>query len=63
MVAGARRTVVWCALVALLTVLPSASRAGAQPALSIAVSGNHFVDQNGATVVLRGANTSGTEYA
>ncbi len=54
---------VWCALVALLAVLPSASRAGAQPALSIAVSGNHFVDQNGATVVLRGANTSGTEYA
>lgn len=31
--------------------------------LSIAVSGNHLVDQQGNTVVLRGADTSGTEYA
>jgi hypothetical protein len=39
------------------------SAATAQPTFSIAVSGNHLVDQNGNTVVLRGANTSGTEYA
>ncbi len=35
----------------------------AQSPLALAVSGNHFVDQNGHVVVLRGANTSGTEYA
>ena len=31
--------------------------------MSIAVSGNHFVNQSGSTVVLRGVDTSGTEYA
>jgi endoglucanase len=35
----------------------------AQPAISVAVSGNHLVNWEGNTVVLRGANTSGTEYA
>ncbi len=40
-----------------------ATDAGAGPGLSIAVSGNRLVNQNGDTVVLRGANTSGTEYA
>jgi endoglucanase len=39
------------------------SAATVPPALSIAVSGNHLVDQLGSTVVLHGANTSGTEYA
>lgn len=49
------------ALTVLICLLPS-SRAVAQ-AMSIAVNGNHLVDQNGNVVVLRGANTSGTEYA
>jgi endoglucanase len=39
------------------------SAASATPAISIAVEGNHLVDWAGAPVVLRGANTSGTEYA
>ena len=45
------------------TVFLPAAGAGAGPGLSIAVSGNHLVNQDGDTVVLRGANTSGTEYA
>jgi len=51
------------AVLLLLPVLLLPTGAGAQPALSIAVSGNRFVNQDGDTVVLRGANTSGTEYA
>ena len=51
-----------CAL-SLLALFVPGSRATAGPALSIAVSGNHFVDQDNNTVILRGANTSGTEYA
>jgi endoglucanase len=51
-----------CALLMAIALLPT-SEAAARPALSIAVSGDHLVDQNGAPVVLRGANTSGTEYA
>jgi len=47
----------------LFTVFLPAAGAGAGPGLSIAVSGNHLVNQDGDTVVLRGANTSGTEYA
>jgi hypothetical protein len=35
----------------------------AQPALSVTVSANHLVDAHGATVVLHGVDTSGTEYA
>ena len=38
-------------------------QAGAGPALSISVSGDHFVNQDGQTVVLRGVNTSGSEFA
>jgi endoglucanase len=37
--------------------------AHAEPAVSIAVSGDHLVGWDGHTVVLRGANTSGSEYA
>jgi hypothetical protein len=43
--------------------LAGASAALAQPVVSIAVSGNHLVNWEGDTVVLRGADTSGTEYA
>ena len=35
----------------------------AQATFALSVSGNHLVDAAGQTVVLRGANTSGTEYA
>jgi endoglucanase len=49
--------------VALLVVLLPSSDAVSQPALSIVVRGNHLVDQDGHTVVLRGVDTSGTEYA
>src|SRR5438105_2895569 len=31
-------------------------------ALSISIQGNHFVNQNGQTVQLRGVNRSGTQY-
>jgi endoglucanase len=40
-----------------------APRAVAEPVASIAVSGNHLVDWAGEPIVLRGADTSGTEYA
>lgn len=46
----------------LLCSLP-ASPSGPRPPLSIAVRGHHFVNQDGGTVILRGADTSGTEYA
>jgi endoglucanase len=51
------------ATLSLLIVLLSGSAANAAPALSLAVAGNHLVNWEGAPVVLRGANTSGTEYA
>ena len=42
-------------------VVAGCSSSGARPdALSISVLGNHFIDQNGTAVVLRGANTEGT---
>ena len=47
----------------LLASLLPAPWAAARPSLSIAVSGHSLVDRKGATVVLRGADTSGTEYA
>jgi endoglucanase len=55
----------FCSLTALslLLLLFSGSAASAAPAISIAVAGNHLVDWAGNTVVLRGADTSGTEYA
>ena len=37
--------------------------ASAQPPLSLAVRGNHLINARGLPVVLRGANSSGTEYA
>jgi endoglucanase len=48
--------------VALIWLL-GAGVAHAEPVVSIAVSGDHFVRWDGRTVVLRGANTSGSEYA
>jgi hypothetical protein len=39
------------------------ARAIAHPVGSIVVSGNHLLDGHGKAIVLRGANTSGTEYA
>jgi endoglucanase len=46
--------VAWCA---------QAPGARAEPAVSIVVSGNHLVNWLGEPVALRGADTSGTEYA
>jgi hypothetical protein len=43
-------------------ILPANTGFAATP-LSIAVSGNHLVDGNGATIRLLGVNRSGTEYA
>lgn len=51
------------ATVAIASCLVPATEAGAQPVVSIAVRGNQLVDQKGDPVVLRGADTSGTEYA
>jgi endoglucanase len=42
---------------------PGVCEALAQPVVSIAVSASHLVDWAGEPVVLRGADTSGTEYA
>jgi endoglucanase len=57
----------WCRggsvlLLALVWIL-GAGVARAEPVVSIAVSGDHLVRWDGRTVVLRGANTSGSEYA
>ncbi len=48
---------------ALAAVVASLLIAPAAGALSISVSGNHFVDGNGETVRLIGVNRSGSEYA
>lgn len=56
------RLPVGCAVLMAVCLLPT-SEAAAPPVMSIAVSGDHLVDQNGTAVVLRGADTSGTEYA
>ncbi|HXZ62407.1 MAG TPA: glycoside hydrolase family 5 protein [Acidimicrobiales bacterium] len=58
----ARRVLVATVIAAVAASVPSA-QAAPQSALSIAVVGNHLVNQDGQTVVLRGVNTSGTEYA
>jgi endoglucanase len=42
---------------------PSPAARAASSELSITVDGNHLVDGSGKVVVLRGADTSGTEYA
>jgi endoglucanase len=42
---------------------PSTAGPSRHGGLSIRVEGNHLVDRSGHTVVLRGADTSGTEYA
>jgi endoglucanase len=60
------RSTIWCVVlvgVALVGSGPWAPRALAEPVVSIAVSANHLVDWAGGPVVLRGADTSGTEYA
>jgi endoglucanase len=46
-----------------LALASAAVPAGAAPALSIMVSGNHFVNGSGQTVRLLGVNRSSTEYA
>jgi endoglucanase len=58
-----RRLVPVTAVVALVAWLLPLLPASPQPVSSIAVVGNHLVDEGGATVVLHGVNTSGTEYA
>jgi hypothetical protein len=57
-----RRLAPYAAGAALLCLLP-VSPSGSRPALSVAVEGNHLVNAGGRTVVLRGVNTTGTEYA
>jgi endoglucanase len=52
-----------CAVVPVLLCSLPVPPPGSRPALSIAVQGNHFVNGDGRTVVLRGADTTGTEYA
>jgi endoglucanase len=58
-----RRVAVAIVAIPLLVSILTTATSTAAPPLSVAVRGNHLVDQNGTTVVLRGANTSGTEYA
>ena len=57
-----RTLLIGSAVLTAVCLLPT-SEAAALPTMSIAVSGDHLVDQNGTPVVLRGADTSGTEYA
>jgi endoglucanase len=61
--ASVRKSALSILVVSLLVGAAWAPRALAQGVVSIAVSGNHLVDWQGDTVVLRGADTSGTEYA
>ena len=44
------------------SVVTHVRRAHAAAALSISISGNHFVDQNGTSIRLLGVNRSGSEY-
>jgi len=63
---SALRSTIWCAVLLCAALAAGgawATRAPAEPAVSIAVSGNHLVGWAGEPVVLRGADTSGTEYA
>ncbi len=61
----ATTTAVACLLAAASSVLVAVpgSAAAAPAPLSVRVDGNHLVDGSGHTLVLRGADTSGTEYA
>jgi endoglucanase len=52
-----------CGVAPLLLCSLSLSPPAQRPVLSIAVRGDHFVNADGRTVVLRGADTTGTEYA
>ena len=62
--AASMRRLVLCGLcLALVGCSAQAAEALAQPVSSISVSANQLVDWAGAPVVLRGADTSGTEYA
>jgi endoglucanase len=65
--AGRRRAVVLQGALVLVCVIGACSCwlsvASAEPVNAIAVSGNQLVNWEGEPVVLRGANTSGTEYA
>ncbi len=55
-------TIVAGGLVALAP-LPQAAATPPTPAPTVQVAGNRFVDENGATLVLRGVNLPGSEYA
>ena len=57
------RYVTWLLCLAVVLALLVACHASAAQALAVSVSGNRLVDEAGETVVLRGANTSGSEYA
>ena len=60
------KAAVFCLLVPLLSVgvvLSEPSVSGASPVLSISISGDHFVNQNGLTVRLSGVNVPSSEYA
>ena len=60
------KATVFCLLVPLLSVgvvLSEPSVSGASPVLSISISGDHFVNQNGLTVRLSGVNVPSSEYA
>jgi endoglucanase len=65
--AAGRRGSVGFAVVLLVCLVPACSpllsAAAAEPVRAIAVSGNQLVSSAGEPVVLRGADTSGTEYA
>ena len=49
-------------VVALPAASPAASCSGVSGTFTITICGNHWVNQAGAEVVLRGANTEGTQY-
>ena len=60
------KATIFYGLVPLLSVgvvLAEPSVSGASPVLSISISGDHFVNQNGLTVRLSGVNVPGSEYA
>ncbi len=54
---------IFCGVLVLTPILRSSPAVGARDHLRISISGKRFVDGGGQKVVLRGLNTSGTEYA